>query len=408
MASNRFPAFTSRDYRIYWFVQLISNTGTQMQFVALNWQIYVLTHSAFMLGLIGLIRFIPILLFSLIGGSVADVHNRKKILYITQCILALFAFILAITTYMHTIGPSIIFAITLGSAIVVSFDLPAMQSFVPSLVDRKHLANAMSFNSIMFQTATIAGPALAGIMIGHLGLAPIYFINGISFFLVIIGLFYMHASGKVVSSAQFSLKAIRDGISFIRSKTMIWSTMLLDFFCTFFASAVALLPIYAKDILAVGPTGLGLLYAAPSVGAVIASILVAHHSNFRHQGYVLLLVLFFFASATVVFGLSHTFIISFLALAVVGGSDGVSMIIRNTIRQLETPDNIRGRMTSVSMIFFMGGPQLGDFEAGALAGFVGAPLSVVTGGIGTFFVILFFAFAIPRLRQYDRHVSQME
>jgi len=188
---------------------------------------------------------------------------------------------------------------------------------------------------------------------------------------------------------------------------MIWSTMMLDFFSTFFSSATALIPIYAKDILAVGPTGLGFLYSAPAIGAVIAGFLVAHKHNLRNQGMILLVSVGFYALGTVIFGLSHIFILSILALIVVGAGDSVSTIIRNTIRNLETPDYIRGRMTSVNMIFFMGGPQLGDFEAGTLAGYMGAPFSVVTGGIATLVVVAAMAKKLPVLRKYDRHVSQI-
>jgi MFS family permease len=375
-----------------------------MQLVALNWHIYSITHSAFALGLIGLLRFVPILIFSLIGGSFADYHNRKKLLFVTQSILSLLSLILAIFTFMNFILPVYIYIITILASITISFDMPARSALIPKLVENKHLANAMSLNSIMFQTAQIVGPTFAGLLIAGTNLGIIYSFNALSFLAVIIGLLLMHVSGEIDGPrVNVSISAIMEGLIFVRSKTIIWSTMLLDFFSTFFSSAMALLPIYAKDILAVGPTGLGLLYAAPSIGAVIAALIVAHKSNLRHQGIVLLASVAVYAFGTVLFGLSNLFIISLLALVIVGAGDSVSTIIRNTIRQLETPDYIRGRMTSVNMIFFMGGPQLGDFEAGVLAGLIGAPLSVITGGLGTFIIVALMAVKIPILRKYSHH-----
>jgi len=208
-------------------------------------------------------------------------------------------------------------------------------------------------------------------------------------------------------AAPISWSSIAEGLAFVKGKTIVWSTMMLDFFSCFFASATALIPIYAKDILAVGPTGLGLLYSAQAIGAVIAGLLIAHQHNLRRQGMILLISVGFYACGTIVFGFSRIFLISFLALVVVGAGDGISTILRNTIRNLETPDYIRGRMTSVNMIFFMGGPQLGDFEAGMLAGWMGAPFSVVTGGVATLFVIALMAKKLPILRQYDHTLRRL-
>lgn len=405
--SSRFPALTSFDFRLFWASQFISNIGSQMQFVALNWQIYELTHSAFALGLIGFIRFVPILIFSLIGGSVADAHNRKKILVITQSTLIFLSLILAITTFTKTINVSIIYIITALSAAALSFDLPARQALLPNLIDRTNLRNAISLNSIMFQTATILGPTISGLLIAHSGLATIYTINAFSFLFVIGSLFLISAKGQTegVIPTKISFSSVIEGMAYVRSKKIIWSTMILDFFSTFFSSATALLPIFAKDILRVGPTGLGLLYAASSIGAVIAGAFIAHKHNLRHQGIILLSSIALYASGTIAFGFSKIFILSFFALFIIGMGDSISMIIRNTVRQLETPDYIRGRMTSINMIFAMGGPQLGDFEAGILASIAGGPLAVITGGIGTLIVVGIMSLTIPALRLYDRHKS---
>lgn len=403
---NRFPAFTSHDFSVFWLSQFVSNIGSQMQFVAINWHIYVLTNSAFALGLVGLLRFVPILIFSLIGGSVADAHNRKRILFVTQSTLTILSFILAFLTITGAVNVVSIYIITAVSAVALSFDMPARQAFIPGLVDKKHLQNAMSLNSIMFQTGSILGPTAAGFLIAHSGLGIIYNVNAFSFMTVITSLFFIKTSGRVQGiPTKISFSSVLEGLEFVRSKTIIWSTMLLDFFSTFFSSATALIPIFAKDILNVGPMELGLLYAAQSVGAVSAGLLIAHFHQLSRQGLVLLLSVTLYGIGTIIFGLSHVFLISLLGLVIVGAGDSVSTIIRNTIRQLETPDYIRGRMTSINMIFFMGGPQLGDFEAGVLASRIGAPFATVIGGIGTIIAVGFMTVGVPVLRRYDHHVK---
>ncbi len=400
--SYRFAALRYRDFRLLWFGLFISNIGSQMQFAAINWHIYILTHSAAALGLIGLSRFIPIAIFSLISGSVADSHNRKKIILTSQVVLTILSSLLAITTLNHTVSPLIIYSITALSAIAFAFDTPPRQAIIPSLVKKEHLANAMSMNVIMWQTSMILGPALAGFVIGLFGVGSIYLMNTISFTAVITALFLMKTSGEVEGDgSKISLHGVLEGLLFVKSKTIIWSTMLLDFFSTFFSSATALLPIFASQILHVGPVGFGFLFAAPATGAVIAGYTFAHRGTMKNQGRLLITAIFTYGIATIVFGFSKIFLLSFLALCFVGVGDSISTIIRNTIRQLATPDHIRGRMTAINMIFFMGGPQLGEFEAGILAAMVGAPLSVIIGGIGTVIVVGIVAKKIPLLRNYS-------
>lgn len=398
---NRYPAFKYLDFRYFWIGQFISNIGTQMQIVALSWQIYILTDSALALGVIGLARFIPIVIFSLLGGSFADVHNRKTIMFVTQTTMAILSLILAVTTLTGAITPQIIYGVTVLLAIAISFDTPARQALIPNLVDRKHLANAMSLNFIMFQTSIIAGPAIGGFLIGSVGISTIYFINALSFIAVIVALLLIRTSGEPIgSTSTVSFKAILEGLNFVRSKKLIWSTMILDFFSTVFASATVILPIFAKDVLNVGPQGLGFLYAAPSIGAVTAGLFMANAGEIRKQGLVLLSGVVLYGFATIFFGLSTNFLLSLFFLALVGAGDSASTIIRNVIRNLETPDAIRGRMTSINMIFFMGGPQLGEFEAGVLAATIGAPLSVAFGGVGVLIAVSAVAFFIPAIRNY--------
>lgn len=400
---HRFAALTYRDFRLLWLGVFISNVGTQMQIVAVNWHLYLLTGSAFALGLIGLMRFIAITAFSLLAGNTADSFNRKKILVASELFMAFFAAILGITTLLSLVSPLLIYLLTFLSAIALAFEMPSRQALVPSLVDNKHLSSAFSLNVIMFQLSMVVGPALAGFLLAGFGPGLIYIINGLSFLAIVIGLILMRASGKIEGeSPEISLLKIKEGLRFVKSQTMIWSTMLLDFFSTFFASATALMPIFAQDILKVGPAGLGFLYSAESIGAIIAGFIFSQLPKIKKEGAVLLTAVAFYGLATVIFGLSRNYMLSFFALMLVGAGDSVSTIIRNLIRQLNTPDNLRGRMTSINMIFFMGGPQLGEFEAGFVAGLIGAPLSVITGGLGTLAVVGIMTIFIPVLRRYER------
>jgi len=402
-ASGRWlAAMRYRDFRLLWTGEFISAAGTEMFFVSLNWQMYLLTHSALALGLIGLARSLPIILFSLLGGAFADAHNRKKILYVTQSIMILCSLLLALATFTNLVTPLLMYLLTGLDAAAVAFDIPARSALVPNLVDRKDLANALSIYEILWQIASITGPAIAGFLIASIGVGGVYSIDAVSTIAVLLALLLIHNPGEPGGEkSAVSFASMKEGLAFVRSKTILWSTMLLDFLGTFLASAITLLPIYAKDILHVGPQGLGLLYAAPTAGALLAGFFMAQYGqNIKRQGKVLLLAIAAYALATILFGVLRNYLLSLLALALVGGSDCISMVIRQTIRQLSTPDWIRGRMSSIMMIFFMGGPQLGEFEAGLVAAAVGAPLSVILGGITTLAMLGIMALSIPTLRNY--------
>jgi MFS family permease len=299
----------------------------------------------------------------------------------------------------------------LGSA-VSAFDLPARQALVPTLVPREHLPNAISLNTIMFQIAAVLGPSLGGLLIAASGVGWAYVANAVSFLFVAVALLLMKGvSGRALKDANasptsrddVSLHAAMEGLRFVFQSPLIRSTMLLDFFATFFSSAMALLPIFAQDILRVGPDGYGWLYAAPAAGALIMSAaMVPLTERIARRGMTLIWAVAVFGLATILFGLSRSFWLTFFCLALVGASDTVSMIIRNIVRQLETPDRLRGRMTGVNMVFFMGGPQLGELEAGAVANWLGATVSVVSGGVGCLVATGWLAAATPALRHYRR------
>jgi MFS family permease len=396
-----FVALRYRDFRLLWLGQLISQTGSAMQILAINWHISVLTnYDPLALGLVGLSRVVPIVFFSLIGGAVADARERRQLMIITQAAMAFTAIVLGLIT---DLGLQVVWPIYVLNALAASawaFDSPARQSLIPSLVPREHLANAMSLNQIMFQTATIVGPPMAGFLIGAHSISIVYWLNALSFLAVIVALVWMRPVPQA-GRRKIDAGSVHEGLTFVRSQPIILSTMLLDFFATFFSSASQLLPIFAEKILRVGAQGLGVLSAAPAIGALLAGGVMSLLSHIRRPGTLILSSVAVYGLATLAFGLSTSFGWSLLFLGLTGTADAVSTILRATIRQLVTPDHIRGRMTSINMIFFMGGPQLGELEAGVVAALIGAPLSVVTGGLGCLIGVALIAWKVPMLRRYD-------
>jgi len=403
------PALKHRRFFYLWLGLLISVAGTQMQIWAIFWHIRELTKEPIALGGVGLARILPVIIFSLIGGALADSLNRTRILFITQSAAALLAIALGLLTQFGHITIWHIYAITAMQAVAIAFDGPARQALVPNLVPAKDLPNAFSMTSIAFQTGAIIGPALTGFVIAFAGQQAVYYVNGLSFLAVIFALILIgdvpqvkSASGKVVSWS-----AIREGIHFIINKPIIISTMFLDFVATFFASANTLMPIVARDILNVGVVEYGWLSAAQSVGAVLAALVISQIHELRRQGPIFLGCVVVFGAATVIFGMSSSVIVAWCALVVTGAADAVSTIIRNTIRQLQTPDHIRGRMTSINQIFFQGGPQLGEVEAGVVAQLFGAPAAIISGGIACVLGMSMIVRKWPALLTYngDEHVQ---
>ncbi len=403
LRKNPFLALQHRDYRLLWFGQLISIAGSQMQTVAINWHIWQLTQSPLALGLIGLARLLPIIVFSLIGGILADKRDRRRVLLVTQTAMMLVAMVLGAITDLGLVTPLAIYVLSALAAAAVSFDNPARQALVPNLVPREHLTNALTLNSILFQVTTVVGPGLAGVVIAASGVGTIYWINAASFLAVLAALVLMRTppQDRLQSNGQQSnLQALREGLHFVVHQQIIFSTMLLDFLATFFSSANTLLPIFATSILHVGAIGFGILSAAQSIGSVATGAVVSLLSDIKEKGAVLLLSIGLYALATILFGFSNVPLLSVFFLALVGAGDTVSTILRQTIRQLVTPDHLRGRMTSVNMIFFLGGPQLGEVEAGIAAVLFGAPWSVVIGGAATLILVALTGAMVPALRNY--------
>ena len=379
-----------------------------MQNAALLWNVSLLVppdRKGLALGIVGLVRVVPIVIFSMISGVVADASDRRRLMLLTQTGSAIVALGLAWLAFSGNTSLWPVYALAALSSAVGAFDLPARQALVPSLVPRQDLPSAISLNTIMQQTSQVLGPALGGIVIASTNVGWAYVINAVSFAAVIVALLLMrNVPGRPERQGDHdavSWQAAVEGLRFVFRSPLIRSTMLLDFFATFFSSATALLPIFAQDILKVDATGYGWLYAAPAVGAVMMSAaMVLLTSRINRRGTVLLWAVGLYGLATVMFGISRSFWITFAALALTGVADTISIVIRNIVRQLETPDRLRGRMIGVNMVFFIGGPQLGELEAGVVANWLGAPFSVISGGIGCMMAVAWIAAATPELRKY--------
>jgi len=421
-----YHALRHPEFRRIWATQLISQVGSQMQSVALHWHIYLLTGSPLALGAVGLTRALPTALFSLWGGVIADRRDRRLVMLAAQSGMTVVAVGLALLTLAHRETLFLLYTLNALGAAAGAFDNPARQALIPRLVPPANLPGALALNLAMFQTALIAGPALAGLMIaGHAGgalggpahpaasqgtgtIAAIYGLNALSFVGVLLALLTLRTSGAVDAPTGGHvppLQALGEGLRFVlTTPTMVWA-MGLDFVATFFAGAMSLLPIVADKVLGVGAAGYGVLVAAPAVGAFLGSVYTAARPLPPRQGRILLVAVAGYGLATVVFGLSRSYGLTILALALTGLADLVSTVIRQTLRQLLTPDRLRGRMTGVNMMFFIGGPQLGEVEAGLVASLfasavTGVTVSIVLGGAMTVLATAVVAAATPVIREY--------
>ena len=408
LPQSPFVALQHRNFRLLWTGQLISFSGSNMQTAALLWHVSLLVPAdkrPIALGMVGLVRLMPIIFFSIAGGTLADASDRRRVMFITQTGMALTALALAVLTFRGLSHPWPLYALAAIGAAFGAFD--SAGAAVPDADARAARPSAQRDQPECDCGAgvSVAGPTIGGILIATLGIEWVYAVNAITFVCVIVALLMMRdvPARSADDNGDFSVRAVREGFGFVFSSPIIRSTMLLDFFATFFSSATALLPIFAQDILHVGARGYGWLYAAPSVGAVLMSIVMVRSiERIERRGVVLLWAVCVYGAATIVFGLSHSFLLTFLCLAVTGAADTVSMVLRNVIRQLGTPDHLRGRMTGINMVFFQGGPQLGELEAGVVAQWIGPRGSVVTGGIGCLIATAWIAARTPALRKYRR------
>ena len=393
-----YAALRYRDFRLLLTGRFITSLGNQMLSVAIGWELWLRTHSAFALGLVGLVQVIPVLMLSLLAGHVADQYNRKRIVFFAEILLGLCSLGLAALSFFQ--GPVVlIYLCLLGIGIARSFNDPASATLLPQTVPPEIFTSAATWASSSWQLASVVGPAVAGLAVAWLGNVTIIYVFDVFAavtFLVLLSFF--KGRPLALSAKADTLDSLKEGIRFIRSKKIILAAITLDMFAVLFGGAVTLLPVFATDILKVGPTGLGLMRAAPSVGALLMALALAHLPAFKHAGRTLLLAVAGFGAATIVFGLSTYFWLSMLMLVMLGGLDSISVVIRSTLMLTRVPDEMRGRASSVNSIFIGASNELGGFESGLVAGLLGPIISVVGGGIGTILVVLAIARIWPEMR----------
>jgi MFS family permease len=394
-----FAALRFRDYRLFTIGRVLLFTGTQMQTVAIGWELYERTGSALVLGGVGLAQVLPIIALTLITGHVADRSDRKRTMLLSVMLLAFCS--LALAALSFTQGKIVLFytfLVIIGVA--RAFLRPASDALMWQLIPVSLFTNAATWNSSSFQLAAVIGPALGGFAIAALGGATgVYLVATITAMLCFLLTVAIKEQKTTLSKEPISLKALAAGAQFVWQNQVILAAITLDLFAVLLGGSVALLPIFAKDILHVGPVELGYLQAAPSIGALLMAVTLAHLPPLRQAGAALLWSVVGFGIVTIVFGLSHWFWLSLLMLALSGALDSISVVIRHTLVQIRTPDDLRGRVAAINSIFISASNELGGFESGLTAALFGPVISVVGGGIGTIVVVAVVAAIWPKIRK---------
>ena len=393
--------FAQKPFIRLWFARLAGTAASQMLMVAVGWQMYDLTASAWDLGLVGLYQFLPALLLSLLAGHVVDRFHRGRIVAACLALQAGVAGVLMMATVGHWSSRVLLLLLSVMLGTARAFQMPAQQALTPMLVPKPMLPRAMAFSSAGMQAAIIGGPALGGLLFAG-GAVVVYGTSAALFVLggtLVLRLRYDHVP---LPQEPVSLRTLFAGVAFIWERKVILGAVSLDLFAVLLGGATALLPMYAKDILHVGPWGLGLLRSAPALGALLTSIVLTRWPLERKVGRTLLAAVALYGATTLVFGLSTSFGLSLAMLAVSGGADMVSVVVRQTLVQLETPDAMRGRVGAVNSVFIGASNQLGEFESGATAAALGPVGSVVLGGVGTLLIAAAWLKLFPALAERDR------
>jgi len=395
--------FAQRPFLFFWSARLAGMLANQMLMVAVAWQMYDITGSAWDLGLVGLFQFVPALLLTLPAGHVVDRVRRSRVFAMCMLLQGGVSLLLVAAVLGHFATRELILAVSVALGVARAFQMPAQQALIPLLVPLELLERAVTLSSMGMQGAVICGPALGGVLYA---VAPVSVYGSCALlFLLAYGLVQAISERHVPSKETVSLQSVLAGVAFVwRNKLLLGATS-LDLFAVLLGGATALLPIYARDILHTGPQGLGLLRAAPAAGALFMAMAMLRWPIQRRVGHWLLGAVAVFGLATVVFGLSDHFLLSLFALAVAGAVDNISVVIRLTVMQLETPDEIRGRVSAVNSIFIGASNQLGEFESGATAALFGPVASVVMGGVGTLLIAAAWLRLFPSLAQRDRMMN---
>lgn len=390
-----------RRFVLYLVYRLCLTLAMQIQSVAVAWQVYELTHSALHLGYVGLAIFLPTLLFALPGGKAADIFPRRHLMLGAELLLLIASLSLFASTRLE-LGTELIYPTLILIGLARAFGNPATSAYLPQMIGKARLSQAVAMNSTVFQLATIAGPALAGLIFGWSGgqVGLVYALCAGLLLLAMAALLQLPLFQAPPPEERRQLELLA-GLRFIARQKLILGAISLDLFAVLFGGAVALLPVYARDILHVGPEGLGYLRAAPAVGAATMAVFLGFRPLHRHVGRKMFAAVAVFGIFTVIFGLSSHFGLSLACLVMLGASDMVSVVIRQTLIQTHTPDAMRGRVSAVNMVFIGASNELGEFESGVTASWWGTVPAVVVGGIGTCFVVALWSWLFPALRQAD-------
>lgn len=399
--AERFAAFRHGPFARYWASRFLVTFATQVVSVAVGWQIYDLTRNPFDLGLVGIVQFAPALLLVLVTGVASDRFGRRRVMGLAAMLEGLCALALLLLTWHGLFSPLPIFVLLFFFGIARAFFGPAAASLVANLVPPETFANAVAWNSSAWQTATIVGPVAGGLLYG-IGPEAAY---GTAFVMMLAAgvlVFSIPKPPQRKETEKTSLDTLFAGFRYIWSEKIVLGAISLDLFAVLLSGAYALMPVYARDILDLGPWGLGLLRAGPGIGALMVAVWLTGHPIRDHAGIVMLVFVALFGLVTIVFGLSTITWLSILALALLGATDMVSVYIRETLIQLWTPDAVRGRVNAVNMVFVGASNELGEFRAGMMAGFVGTVPAVVFGGVGAVGVAVLWAILFPALRKARR------
>ena len=391
-----------RDFRIFWTGSLLSSIGSQFTTVTMAWQIYELTNSPWQIGLIGLARAVPQMAILLFGGLLADAMNRRRLMMRTQASLFCVSGILAVMTLVGNTTPLKLYVATMFLALFSSLEAPSRQALITNMVPSEDLSRALAMSSTQRHIAVIAGPSTAGVFLGFFGPAVCYAVDAVSWLIMLFALTLIRTQSSDRGGWRtVSLTSLRAGFHFAWGHAVIFPLLMMDFGANIFGTTRSLFPIFARDILLVGPKGLGVLYAASAVGALLGAAGFSLLGQVRRAGVWILIGVAIYGTCLVLFAKSHIFWFSVLLLAISGIGDTISAILRATINQLSTPDELRGRMASINSIFTNSGPQLGQFEAGLLASWVGAEFSAMTGGLIILSIVSILMLCFPHVRQYQ-------
>ena len=402
-AGGAAPGALSRHPGLLGFIasRTLSSFGFQVQAVAIGWQAYAMTHRPLTLGLIGLAQFLPMLALVFVSGSVADRFDRRRVAMCCQAVEASCALLLASGTIRHALSPAAIYGVVAVFGSAKAFEGPSLQAMLPSLVPAPLFARAAALNASLLQAASIVGPSVGGLLT-LAGPGTAYGVCALMFASSLAVMGFVRLERPPRPRGPVSLATVFGGLAFIRSQPRILGAISLDLFAVLFGGATALLPVYALDILHGSPMALGLLRGAPAIGALAMSLLLARRPIRGRAGRLMFAAVIVFGIATIAFGLSRFLPLSIAALAVLGAADVLSVVVRSTLVQLGTPEEMRGRVSAVNSLFIVTSNQLGEFESGGLAALIGTTPAVVAGGLGTLAVALLWMRLFPSLRHLDR------